>query len=330
MKTQKNWMKGLLAAGIFVGLGGNQLGAKPLQIGYSDWPGWVAWEIGIKKGWFKEAGVDVEFVWMDYVKSMEAYAAGKLDAVCVTNGDALVTGATGKPSTCILLNDYSNGNDMIVAKKGISSLKDLKGKTIALEEGFVEHLLLLKGLELNGMAEADITIKNTPTNNTPQVFASGEVDAIGAWQPNSGQALKLVPGSTPVFTSKDVPGLIYDGLYCDRESIKTRKEDWIKIIKVWVKITEYMADEDNLDDALAILSERVGVKPAEYEPLLKGTKILNTEEALKVWAKGDGLDSIYGSSKIVDAFNVKFEVYKKPEEIESYLDPSLFKEAVGK
>lgn len=323
-------MKGLLAAAIFVGLGNNPLAAKPLQIGYSDWPGWVAWEIGIKKGWFKEAGVEVEFVWMDYVKSMEAYAAGKLDAVCVTNGDALVTGATGKPSTCILLNDYSNGNDMIVAKKGIASLKDLKGKTIALEEGFVEHLLLLKGLELNGMTEADIKIKNTPTNNTPQVFASGEVDAIGAWQPNSGQALKLVPGSTPVFTSKDVPGLIYDGLYCDRESIKTRKEDWIKVIKVWVKITEYMADEDNLDDALAILSERVGVKPAEYEPLLKGTKILSTEEALKVWAKGDGLDSIYGSSKIVDAFNVKFEVYKKPEDIESYLDPSLFMEAVGK
>ena len=44
----------------------------PLKIGYSDWPGWVAWEIGIKKGWFKEEGVEVEFVWMDYVKSVVA------------------------------------------------------------------------------------------------------------------------------------------------------------------------------------------------------------------------------------------------------------------
>ncbi len=35
---------------------------KPiLKIGYSDWPGWVAWEIGIQKGWFKEAGVDARF-----------------------------------------------------------------------------------------------------------------------------------------------------------------------------------------------------------------------------------------------------------------------------
>ncbi|MES2437819.1 MAG: ABC transporter substrate-binding protein [Verrucomicrobiota bacterium] len=307
-----------------------RLAAEPLKIGYSDWPGWVAWEIGIKKGWFKEAGVEVEFVWMDYVKSMEAYAAGKLDAVSVTNGDALVTGATGKPSVCILINDFSNGNDMIVAKGDYKTLKDLKGKTLALEEGFVEHLLLLKGLELNGMAESDITIKNTPTNSTPQVFASGEVDGIAAWQPNSGQALKLVPGSKSVFSSKDVPGLIYDGLFCDRESVKTRRADWIKVVKVWTKISEYMADEDNIDDALAILSERVGVKPAEYEPLLEGTKILSTTEALKAWEKAEGLGSIYGSTKVVDDFNVKFKVYEKPADVESYFDPTLFKEAVGK
>jgi NitT/TauT family transport system substrate-binding protein len=307
-----------------------RVSAEPLKIGYSDWPGWVAWEIGIKKGWFKEAGVEVEFVWMDYVKSMEAYAAGKLDAVCVTNGDALVTGATGKPSVCILINDYSNGNDMIVAKGEFKTLKDLKGKTIALEEGFVEHLLLLKGLELNGMAESDITIKNTPTNNTPQVFASGEVAGIGAWQPNSGQALKLVPGSKPVFTSKDVPGLIYDGLFCDRDSVKTRRAEWLKVVKVWGKITEYLAKEDNTDDALAILSERVGVKPAEYEPLLAGTKILTPAESLKVWEKADGLGSIYGSTKIVDDFNVKYKVYEKPLDVNSYLDPSIYKESLGK
>jgi NitT/TauT family transport system substrate-binding protein len=322
--------KSILVAAI-VGLSSfARLAAEPLKIGYSDWPGWVAWEIGIKKGWFKEAGVEVEFVWMDYVKSMEAYAAGKLDAVSVTNGDALVTGATGKPSVCILINDFSNGNDMIVAKGEYKTLKDLKGKTIALEEGFVEHLLLLKGLELNGMAESDITIKNTPTNNTPQVFASGGVDAIAAWQPNSGQALKLVPGSKTVFSSKNVPGLIYDGLFCDRDSVKTRRAEWIKVVKVWTKIAEYMAKEDNIDDALAILSERVGVKPAEYEPLLVGTKILSSKEALKVWEKADGLGSIYGSTKVVDQFNVKFKVYEKPADVESYLDPTLFKEAIGK
>src|SRR3989338_559404 len=62
---------------------------QPLKIGYSDWPGWVAWQVAIDKGWFKQAGIDARFEWFDYVASMDAYAAGKIDAVMVTNGDAL-------------------------------------------------------------------------------------------------------------------------------------------------------------------------------------------------------------------------------------------------
>ena len=60
-------------------------------------------------------------------------------------GDALVTGAPGARSVAILITDYSNGNDMIVAKPGIKQLKALKGKKVGLEVGLVEHLLLTQG-----------------------------------------------------------------------------------------------------------------------------------------------------------------------------------------
>ena len=299
--------------------------AETLKIAYSDWPGWIAWEIGIQKGWFKEAGVDVKFEWFDYVPSMDAYVAGKVDAVCMTNGDALVTGATGKPSVGILINDFSNGNDMIVAAPGIDSMKDLKGKKVGIEEGFVEHLLLLTGLEKNGLKPEDVTIVNTPTNETPQVLASKAVDAIGAWQPNSGQALKALPGSKPVFTSADAPGIIYDLLYVSAESLEKNKDDWAKVVKVWYKIAEYIRDEDNLDDALKILSARVNLKPEEYEPFFKGTYILTLDEALKRWEKADGLGSVYGSTKNVNPFNLKYEVYKESQDAEKYLDPSFTK-----
>jgi len=49
-----------------------------------------AWQVAIEKGWFKEAGVDVKFKWFDYSASLDAFSAGKLDAVLMTNGDALV------------------------------------------------------------------------------------------------------------------------------------------------------------------------------------------------------------------------------------------------
>src|SRR5258708_241522 len=58
-----------------------------LKIGYSDWPGWLVMEIAKQKGFFKEAGVDVELVWFgDYAASIDAYSAGKLDGILIDCG----------------------------------------------------------------------------------------------------------------------------------------------------------------------------------------------------------------------------------------------------
>src|SRR4051794_24722624 len=219
----------------------------PLRIGFSDWPGWTAFEIGIQKGWFKEAGVDVKFDWFEYAPSMEAFAAGKVDAVMMTMGDALVTGAPGARSLAILITDYSNGNDMIVAKKGIGSLKQLKGKKVGLETGLVEHLMLTKGLEKIGMKIGDVTLVNVPTHQTAQTLASGSVDAIGAWQPNAGQALKAAAGSKPILTSADLPGLIYDLVCVNPQSLSQHRADWVKVVKVWNRIAAFVKDPANKD-----------------------------------------------------------------------------------
>jgi NitT/TauT family transport system substrate-binding protein len=299
----------------------------PLKVAYSDWPGWTAWEIAIQKGWFKEAGVNVEFVWMEYGPSMEAFQAGKVDAVTVTNGDQLVMGAAGKASKGIILTDYSNGNDMIVGKPGINSVKDLKGKKVGLEVGFVEHLLLLKALEANGMTEADITLVNVPTNDTPQTLASGQVDAIGAWYPVSGQALEQVPGAKPIFTSKDAPGLIYDFTVVATESLTKRKADWLKIAAIWPKVTAYLADPKTRDDGIKIMAARVNVPPAKYAAAMPGTFILDLAGNLERFAKTDGLGSVYGSSKIAHAFNLANKVYDKPLNVEDFIDPSFIQAA---
>jgi NitT/TauT family transport system substrate-binding protein len=298
--------------------------AEPLKIAYSDWPGWIAWEVAQQKGFFKEAGVEIELVWMEYLPSMEAYAAGKVDAVCMTNGDAMVTGATGKPSTAILLNDYSNGNDKIVAKPGINSFKDLKGKKVGLELNLVEHLMFLKALEMNGMTEADVELVNVATNETPQALAGG-MDAIAAWYPVAGQAEKQVPGSKALFTSADAKGLIYDGLFVSPESLQSRKADWQKVTAVWFKTVDYIQNPATHADAVKIMAAKVQVSPEEFGPNLAGTYLLNLDGNLKAFEKNDTLNSVYGSSKNADAFNVKFKVYEKPQDVDAYLDPSFVK-----
>ena len=79
--------------------------ADPLKIGYSDWPGYVAWEVAIQKGFFKDAGVDVQFVWYDYGPSIDAFTAGKIDADAIVVGDALVT-ASGRQA---INRDFAGG-----------------------------------------------------------------------------------------------------------------------------------------------------------------------------------------------------------------------------
>jgi NitT/TauT family transport system substrate-binding protein len=167
---------------------------------------------------------------------------------------------------------------------------------------------------------------NTPTNETPRVLGSGQVDAIGAWQPNSGMAMKVVPGAKPVYTSAESPGLIYDVLLVTPTSLKSRRADYAKLIKVWDHVVSYINDPKTQDDAVKIMSARVGLTPEAYKPLLKGTYLLSVADAKKIFQKGDGFGSLYGSSKIADDFNVQNAVYKEPQNVDSYIDPSLTNE----
>jgi NitT/TauT family transport system substrate-binding protein len=295
----------LLAVGLVPAL----RAAEPLKIGYSDWPGWVAWQIAIDKGWLKPA--DVQFTWMDYVPSMDAFAGGKLDGVCMTNGDALSYGANGTKAVGILVNDFSNGNDMIIAKAGIADLAGLKGKKIGVELNFVEHLLLLKALESAKLTEADVTLVNVPTNDTPQALSTGQVDAIGCWHPLSTQALKQVAGSKPLFTSREVPGLIYDLLYVSPTSLNARKADWQAVVNVWPRIVAFINDPATQGEALAIMAKRTGMSADDYKGVLAGTRLLTPAEgAERITKATTGLDSLLGSTTVVNAFNEKNAVYK--------------------
>lgn len=301
------------------------LQAEPLKLAYSDWPGFTLLEVAKQKGWFKEAGVEVELLWFDYLPSLDAFAAGKVDGVVCVATDALVSGANGAKSKLIAPIDYSDGNDMIIGKPGINSIKDLKGQKVGIEVTLVEHLLLLKALEANGMTQSDVELVNTATNETPQTLASGKVGAVGAWYPVSGQALKQVPGSKPLTTSADFKGLIYDVIAVNPSSLNARKDDWAKVVSVYYKCVKYIHDPATKEDAVKIMAAKVGAKPEEYLENIPGTHFLTLEEAKKVMEKGDGLDSLYGSMTIGDKFNLDNKVYPEAQKATSYIAPGIVK-----
>lgn len=296
---------------------------QAITIGYSDWPGFVAWQVAIEKGWLKEAGLNVEFKWFDYSASLSAFAANQLDAVLVTNGDNLVTASGGTKGIMIMATDYSAGNDVIIAKEGINSIADLKGKSIATEKGLVDHLLLSTALDDAKISLSDVKLVNSMTNELPQVFASNSVDAIAVWQPVANQALKSVAGSKIIYTSKDKPGLIYDTLTVNMSHLAANKEQWSKLIQVWDKTVKYINDPATHADAVKIMSNRVGVDPQQYEQFIGGTHLLDLAANKKVFTKGSGFDSIYGSTYHVNKFNVSNGIYKTEMDVNGLIYPAL-------
>src|SRR5258707_6034108 len=91
----------------------------------------------------------------------------------------------------------------------------------------------------------------------------------------------------------------------------------MKLIKLWDRVVHYIDDPKTQDDAVKIMSARVQMKPEEFKPLLKGTHLIDLAEGKKTFKKGDGLTSLYGSSKTADDFNVKNDVYKQAQDIRS-------------
>lgn len=300
---------------------GGSAQADPLKIAYSDWPGWTVLEIAKQKGWFKDAGVDVDLKWFDYSPSLDAFSAGKVDAVTVVPSDALVIGSSGAKSKFVFITDFSEGNDMIVGAPGINSIKDLKGKKVGIEVTLVEHLLLMRALKVNGMAPTDVTLVKTATNDTPQTLASGQVSAIGAWYPVSGQALKLVANSKPLFTSADAKGLIWDVLAVNPQSYADHKADWKKVASVFYKCVAYLKDPKTRDDAISIMAAKVGMSASDYAKNVDKTHFMTLPEAKAALVKSDDLMSLYGSMEVADKFNLDNGVYKEPSKISEYILP---------
>jgi NitT/TauT family transport system substrate-binding protein len=318
----------VLTVAVALGFAAPRVHAETLKIGYSDWPGWLVWEIAKQKGFFKDAGVDAELVWFaDYGASIDAYTAKKLDGILIDCASSL----PARSSVVIVLTDYSNGNDMIIGKKGVGSIKELKGKTVALEENLVEHLLLDAALKKNGMAEDDVKIKNVKTEATPATLKSAkDVDAIGAWYPISGTALTEVGGSQKLFTSADAPGLIYDALQVDAASLQKRRADWVKVVGVWFRCLDYLNDEKTHADAVKIMAKRIDAKPEDLENNLKGTKLLDGLGNSKALKKRNDLTSVYGSLANANTFYLKRKVYKDSIKTENMVDGSLVEEALKK
>jgi NitT/TauT family transport system substrate-binding protein len=275
-------------------------GAK-VTLAFSAWPGWFPWEVAQEKGIFAKNGVDVELKYFDnYLDSLIALSTGNVTANSQTLNDTLISiSAPGaSKQTIVLVNDNSTGNDQIIARDGINSLADLKGKTVAVEQGTVDHFLLLLALQKAGLKGSDINLKALPTADAAAAFKAGQVDAVGAFAPFTTTALER-PGSKALTTSKEFPGAIPDHLVFASSFVAAHPTEVQAVVKSWFDTLAWI--KDNKAAAIDIMSKKAGVSTADYETYDAGTTIFTREQNMSAFAAGSTAANLdYEAGQISD------------------------------
>jgi len=264
---------------------GGGSGGGTITLGFSAWPGWFPWQVAEDQGLFARNGVSVQLKYFDsYTDSLNALATGNVDANSQTLNDTLSSVAGGAAETIVLVNDNSTGNDQIIARPGIGSVADLKGKTVAAEQGTVDHYLLLLALQGAGLSEKDIKFTPLPTDAAAAAFVAGKLDAVGVFAPFTTTALGR-SGSRAIATSRDFPGAIPDHLVVTRALVQTRPEAVQALVKTWFDTLAWI--QAHRTEAVQVMARRAGVSVADYLSYDKGTTIFTKEQNLAAFAPGD-------------------------------------------
>ncbi len=143
-----------------------------------------------EKGWFEEeykkAGIKVK--WTEFQSGppqFEGISAGKIDFAGVGNSPVIAAQAAGIEFTELnVYQDGLKGNAILVNKdSGIKSIKDLKGKKVAVAKGSSGFDFLYKAIDKAGLKPEDVQIIQLQPDEAKPAFDSGSVDAWSIWEP---------------------------------------------------------------------------------------------------------------------------------------------------
>jgi NitT/TauT family transport system substrate-binding protein len=238
-----------------------------IKIGVVTWGGYAGGQYfneGFKANtnsrFYKDYGFKVDFkVLDDFVASRDAFKRGDIDLLWATI-DAFPTEAgemADLQPQVVLQADWSRGGDAIVARRGLASVADLKGKKIAVAELTPSHSFLLWLLEAGGMTEKDVQlIKQASAIDAAEAFKAQQVDAAVVWSPDDEACLSAVAGSRVLESTKSASNIIADVFIAKKSWVDNNPKKVQQLYEGWMKgAAEINSDPVAKRKAAKILSE---------------------------------------------------------------------------
>jgi NitT/TauT family transport system substrate-binding protein len=185
-------------------------------VGWSVYVGWNPWyymaKSGVLKKWADKYNVAIRVQRFDYAPSLDAFVAKNVDACAMTNMEALdMPAAAGIDTTSIITGDYSNGNDALLTRNGVT-LQQLPGKKVLMVEKTVSEYLFERAMTVNGLDSQIKKVKlvNTSDSDIATAFIGDtSQQAVVTWKPMVSQIAKQ-KGVKAIFNSSQIPGEIVD------------------------------------------------------------------------------------------------------------------------
>ncbi|MCU9946522.1 ABC transporter substrate-binding protein [Pseudomonas sp. PDM13] len=261
----------LTCTALAVGAAGAQAGT--LSIGHTTWVGYGTLYLARDLGYFKELGLDLELTTIEEASMyMAAQASGKLSGSASTIDEVLKYRSKDFCFKAVAALDESYGGDGVLVGKDVTSLKDLKGQSVAVNEGSVSQFWLSYLLKHNGMTMADLDIQNMTADDAATAFIAGRVPAAVTWEPHLSLVRQKGEGKVLV-DSSTTPGVIVDVVALSCDVIDKQPEDVKALVKGLYKAVQFT--QDNPEKAHEIMAKGVGgylADPVELSNAAKGVR----------------------------------------------------------
>lgn len=230
--------------------------AGTLSIGHTTWVGYGTLYLARDLGYFKENGLDVKLTAMEESSMyMAAQASGQLSGSASTIDEILKYRSKGFCFRSVVALDDSHGGDGVLVGKDVNSLKDLKGKSLAVNEGSVSQFWLSYLLKREGMSMADLDVQNMTADDAATAFIAGRVPAAVTWEPHL-SLVRQKGGGKVLIDSSTTPGVIVDVVALSCEVIEKQPDDAKALVAGLYKAVQYT--RENPDKAYAIMAKGVG------------------------------------------------------------------------
>ena len=205
----------IVLASVALALGVNAQETK-VAIGISGWTGFAPLTLALQSGLFKKHGLDVSIKKIPQKDRHLAIASGDIQCAATTVETWVVWNANGVATTQIFQLDKSYGADGMVVKPHITSIKDLKGKTVAADApGTAPYFGLAWMLAKNGLSIKDVKVVNLSPQAAANAMIAGTdgVDAAMTYEPYLGAVRAKPEAGKIIATTLDYP-MVMDTFGC--------------------------------------------------------------------------------------------------------------------